>query len=193
MGWRRATTLGGCSLRGSAVSLMGRARAGRVPSLDAFSAPAWPAGREARRMRVAPRDTPHHGRRAGLRGAKSGPRERVSDSDEGTGHCRDVNGRRARVVRDRDVQPRIRHGAWVGCGVPRGATVRQRACHSRRTTGATRPSPEPRSTQSGNRIRSYTPVSNKSPQSNARADGRGGRYAAAHPVPGDEFPAASCA
>ena len=47
--WAASLTLLRRSLRGRAVSLMGRARACTVPSLEAFSALALPAGREARR------------------------------------------------------------------------------------------------------------------------------------------------
>ena len=54
----------GCSLRGRAVSLMGRARASSVPPLRSFSALALPAGPEARRPSRAARDTPHHAQRA---------------------------------------------------------------------------------------------------------------------------------
>ena len=64
------------SLRGRALSFMGRARAGNVTSLGILSALALPAGPEARRSSRAPRDTSHHAQRAVLMATACHPEPR---------------------------------------------------------------------------------------------------------------------
>ena len=93
----------------------------------------WSATPAARRR--APRDTPQHTRRAARCGCKAAHR---ADERRSAATSWDFAGPSVNAL----VRPDHTRGAWVGGGVPHGATVRRRACQWREGGGPGRRSRE---------------------------------------------------